>query len=96
MLIFTAEGIDYEALDVELMFEKCMRRKCVNIIIMEDQINELDKSFTFHLNRTTDLSSLIIFDQVDGEIHIIDDGKQQLSMKYRIMCGSNLQKYNVI
>ena len=90
MLIFTAEGIDYEALDVGLMFEKCMRHKCVNVIIMDDQINELDKSFSFHLNRTNDLSPRIILDQVDGEIHIIDDGKQQLSIKYRIMCGSNL------
>ena len=77
--------MDYEALDVDLMFEKCMRRKCVNVsIIMEDQMKELDKSFTFHLNRTIDLSPRIILDRVDGEIYIIDDGMQSKLVAIRV------------
>ena len=65
--------MDYEAIDVDLMFEKCMRRKCVNVTVMEDQMKELNETFTFHLNRTTDLSPRIILDPVDGESYLIDD-----------------------
>ena len=56
-----------------LMFDKCMRHKCVNISVMEDQMNEVNESFTFHLNSNTGLSPRITLDPVDGEIYIIDD-----------------------
>ena len=66
--------MDYEALDVDLMFEECMRRKCVNVTIVDNQIKEPNETFTFHLNRTTDLSPRIILDPVDGKSYLIDDG----------------------
>ena len=64
--------MDYEALDVDLTFEKCMRRNCVNVTIMDNQMNETNGTFTFHLNRTTDLSPHIILDPVDGVFYYGD------------------------
>ena len=63
---------------MDLMFEECMRRKCVNVTIVDNQINEPNETFTFHLNRTTDLSPRIILDPVDGESYLIDDDDGEL------------------
>ena len=89
LLLFTVEGMDYGALDVDLMFEKCMRRKCVNVTIVDNQMNETNETFTFHLNRTTDLSPRIILDPVDGESYLIDDDDDdggELMTIYSIVC----------
>ena len=71
-LLFTVEGMDYEALDVNLTFQKCIRRKCVNVTIADNQMNEANGTFTFHLNRTTELSPRIILDPVDGVFYYGD------------------------
>ena len=73
LLLFTVEGMDYGALDVDLMFEKCMRRKCVNVTIVDNQMNEPNETFTFHLSRTTDLSPHISLGPVNGKSYLIDD-----------------------
>ena len=65
--------MDYRALDVILMFNDCERRRCMNISITQDLVDEPDEFFTFHLNRTTDLSPRIDLDTVDGRIEIADD-----------------------
>ena len=78
LLLFTVEGMDYGALDVDLTFEKCMRRKCVNVTILDNQMNEPNETFTFHLNRTTDLSPGIILGPVDGGSYLIDDDDGEL------------------
>ena len=79
--------MDYEAIDVDLMFEKCMRRKCVNVTIIEDQMKESNETFTFHLNRTIDLSPRIILDPVDGESYLIDDDNGELrSINSYVVC----------
>ena len=68
--------MDYGALNVTLVFEACDTRKCVNISITDDEVDESDESFTYHLRRTSLLDSKIDLDQVDGKIEIIDnDGK---------------------
>ena len=56
-----------------LMFAECEKRRCVNVTITQDLVDEPDEFFTFHLNRTTDLSPRIDIDQVDGRIEIVDD-----------------------
>ena len=73
LLIVTVEEMDYGALDVVLMFEMCMRRKCVNVTIIEDQMNELNESFTFHLNSSTNISSHFNFGSAEGIVHIINN-----------------------
>ena len=67
--------MDYGAVDVDLTFEKCMRCKCVNVTIVDNQMNESNETFTFHLSRTTDLSPRIILGPVNGESYLIDDGE---------------------
>ena len=74
--------MDYEALDELLMFDECDRQKCVNVTITRDLVDEPDEFFTFHLNRTTDLSPRIDLDPVDGRIEIVDDdGEQYISVQ---------------
>ena len=65
--------MDYGALDEILMFDECERRRCVNVTITQDLVDEPDEFFTFHLNRTTGLSTRIELDPVDGRIEIVDD-----------------------
>ena len=78
LLLFTVEGMDYGALDINLMFEKCMMRKCVDITIIDNEMNEANETFTFNLSRTTDLSPRIILDPVNGESYLIDDDDGEL------------------
>ena len=80
--ISTVETIDYGALDEILMFDECERRRCVNISITQDLVDEPDEFFTFHLNRTTDLSPRIELDPVNGIIEIVDDdGERYISVQ---------------
>ena len=59
--------------NVTLMFEHCEIRRCVNVTIMDDFIDEQDESFFYKLRRTPDLHPRITLDPVDGEIVIVDD-----------------------
>ena len=56
-----------------LIFNECERRTCLNISITQDLVDEPDEFFTFHLNRTTEISPHIDLDPVDGIIEIVDD-----------------------
>ena len=64
---------DYIELNVTLMFEPCKIRRCVNVTIMDDFIDEQDENFFYKLLRTPDLHPRITLDPVDGEIVIVDD-----------------------
>ena len=78
--------MDYGALDVILMFDECERRRCVNVTITQDLVDEPDEFFTFHLNRTPDLSPRIYLNPVNGTIEIVDDdGKQCINVQYKIL-----------
>ena len=59
-----------------LMFDECERRRCTNVSITQDMVDEPDEFFTFHLNRTTDLSPRIDLDPVVGIIEIVDDDSE--------------------
>ena len=78
LLIVTVEEMDYGALDVVLIFDKCMGRKCVNVTIIEDQMNELNESFTFHLNSSTNISSNFNFGSAEGLVDIINNDGENL------------------
>ena len=69
--------MDYEALDVILMFDECEKRRCVNVTIVQDLVDEPEEFFIFYLNRTTDLSPRINLDPVDGSVEIVDDDGEQ-------------------
>ena len=63
--------MDYGALNEILMFEACETRKCVNVTITDDEFDELDEFFTYHLRRTIGLDPRITLDPVDGRIEIL-------------------------
>ena len=69
---------DYIEFNVTLMFEPCEIRRCVNVTIMDDFIDEPDESFFYKLQRTPDLHPRITLNPVDGEIVIVDDDGQLL------------------
>ena len=73
----TVGTMDYGALNVILMFDECERRRCVNVNITQDLVDEPDEFFTFHLNRTTDLSPRIELNPVDRTIEIAGDNGEQ-------------------
>ena len=60
-----------------LMFDECEKRRCVNVSITQDLVDEPDEFFTFHLDRATDLSPRIELNPVDGRIEIVDDNGEQ-------------------
>ena len=68
--------MDYGALDLILTFDECEKRRCVNVSITQDLVDEPDEFFTFHLDRTTDLSSHIDLDPMDGRMEIVDDDSE--------------------
>ena len=69
----TESGMDYDGINVILLFAACQRRSCVNVTIIDDEMLENTESFNFTLERTTGLSDRITLDPVDGVVEIIDD-----------------------
>ena len=65
--------MDYGALDVILTFDECEKRRCINVTITQDLVDEPDEFFNFYLNRTTDLSPRITLNPMEGRIEIVDD-----------------------
>ena len=69
--------MDYGAIDVILEFDVCETRKCVNVSIVNDLVDEEDEIFTYHLRRTPNLDHRIDLEPIDGTVEIInDDGEQ--------------------
>ena len=72
---------------MDLIFDECMRRKCMNVTIVDNKMKEPNETFTFHLNRTTDLSPRIVLDPVDGESYLIDDDDgEPRSINSHVVC----------
>ena len=71
---------EYTELSVILNFLSCETRKCVDVTIVDDLIDEPDEEFgiTLDLEWTPDLNSRIILDPVNEVIFIQDDGKYML------------------
>ena len=67
--------MDYIELSTVLNFPACGTRQCVNVGIVNDLMDEAEEEFGVTLERTPDLHSGIVLDQVNGKIFIEDDGK---------------------
>ena len=74
--------MDYRPLDVIMMFDECERRRCVNIAITQDLVDEVDESFTFHLRRAVDLSTQILLDPEEGAIELLDDDGEECILSF--------------
>ena len=73
--------MDYGAIDVTLEFDVCETRKCVNVSIVDDLVDEEDEIFTYHLRRTPNLDPRINLEPIDGTVEIINDDGEQLIIK---------------
>ena len=70
------QTVDFEPLEVLLTFESCETRKCVNVSILDDGVDEPDEFFTYNLTRTSNLHHRIQLGPVDGRVEINDgDGE---------------------
>ena len=70
ILCSTVQTADYEALDVLLTFDTCETRKCANVSIIDDGVDESDEFFTFNLTRTSNLHTRIELDPASGRVLI--------------------------
>ena len=64
---------DYGEFNVTLMFAACETRRCVDVTIVDDFVDERDENFFYTLERTPGLHPNIDLDPTLGEIVIEDD-----------------------
>ena len=62
--------MDYTALDEIVIFRQCEVRKCVNLSITEDLVDERDELFTYHLTSDVALHPRIKLYPANGEFKI--------------------------
>ena len=65
--------MDYEEVDIILMFEACETRVCTNVTIVDDDVAELTERFFARLGRTVDLDTRITLDPFVAEVEIVDN-----------------------
>ena len=65
--------MDYGSLNVTLMFAACETRRCMNVTIVDDGVQEPEENFFYTLERTPGLDSRIDLDPTLGEIVIRDN-----------------------
>ena len=70
--IIAVSPMDYESLNVTLMFAACETQHCVNVTIVDDFEDEPNENFFYSLEMSPDLHSSIELDQtlMIGEIEI--------------------------
>ena len=61
---------DYEAVSEVLTFAPCETRRCVNVVVTDDLVNEPEETFSLSL---TKISSFITLSVAAGEVLITDD-----------------------
>ena len=61
---------DYVAMNETLMFNACNTRQCVNMTIFNDDETDPDESFSYALERTSNLHSNIDINPAQGQIII--------------------------
>ena len=78
--------MDYLELNSTLSFDACQTRRCIDVTIVDDLVDEPLEYFDFTLERTPDLDTRISLNPVDGRIAIIDnDGKYYICMNWDIL-----------
>ena len=67
--VFIASQSDY--FNTEILFEACESRRCVNLEIVDDSINEGDETLYMTLNTTPNLTNMIELHRQVAELKII-------------------------
>ena len=69
---------DYVAVEEELTFAPCESRRCVNVRLTDDLVNEPDETFSISLSSS---SPHIIFSSPSVEVLVIDDDGKNIFLK---------------
>ena len=73
--------IDYQELNSTLSFATCQKRRCMNVLIVNDMVDEPEEFLNYTLERTPGLDTRISLDPIEGQISISDNhGKLFSSM----------------
>jgi hypothetical protein len=65
--------MDYLQLNSTLSFATCQKRRCMNVLIVNDMVDEPEEFFNYTLERTPGLDTRILLAPIDGQISISDD-----------------------
>ena len=75
------------AVEEELTFAPCESRRCVNVRLTDDLVNEPDETFSISLSSS---SPHIFFSSPTAEVVVTDDdGKKQISTCKSVCCLHN-------
>ena len=69
----TVNPMDYLELNTTLSFATCETRRCMNVTIVDDLVDEPLEFFNYTLERTSGLEMRISLDPIDGLISITDN-----------------------
>ena len=72
-LFFSVSPMDYTELNSMLSFAACETRRCMNVTIVDDLVNEPPELFVYTLERTPGLDTRISLDPIDGRMSITDN-----------------------
>ena len=76
--------MDYLELNTILSFAACETRRCVEVTIVDDLVDEPNEIFHYTLGRTIGLDPRISLNPVDGVVEIIDNDGNILC--FMLMC----------
>ena len=79
--------MDYRELNTILSFAACETRRCVNVTIVDDLVDEPIERFAYTLERTPGLDMRIRLDPVDGVVQINDNDGNTYSLVH-VHCSS--------
>ena len=88
--------MDYLELNSILSFDACHTRRCINVTIVDDLVDEPLEYFDFTLERTPDLDTRISLNPVDGWIAIIDNGKFFRSFHLLPRCTLHIMRMHFV
>ena len=71
--------MDYSPIAGSLRFNRCERRKCVVVPIVDDLMLEHSEVFLLTLERTPSLAGSITLDPVNGRVEVSDDEGKHLT-----------------
>ena len=79
--------MDYLGQNNTLSFAACETKRCVNVAIVDDLLNEPIEFFDYTLERTPNLDTRISLTPVDGRLEIIDNNDGKCSMLHESLRG---------
>ena len=84
--VFIASQTDY--FNTEISFEACESRKCVNLEIVDDSIDEGDETLFMTLNTTPNLTNMIELHHQVAELKIIIIDNNGIQTCFQYSCFS--------